>query len=68
MSGVFPGMKLAEALSETSTWGQRPHFSQTTREMGHPFFLDDPLILDDELVYLNDFTAAVSSSLTSNTV
>jgi hypothetical protein len=47
--------------------------------MGHPVYLDNPPILDDrlfltaaysddELFYLNDLTAAVSSSLTSKTV
>jgi hypothetical protein len=36
MSGVFPGMKPAEVLFETSIWRKRPHSSQRTREMGHP--------------------------------
>jgi hypothetical protein len=40
--------------------------------MGHPAILDGPSISGDELFYLNgylnDFTAAVSSSLTSKTV
>jgi hypothetical protein len=67
------------ALGFPLWWGKRPHFSQKAREMGHPVYLDNSPILDDrllltaaysdaELFYLNDFTAAVSSSLTSKTV
>jgi len=35
----FPAMKPAEVLFETSIWRKRPHFSQGTREMGHPLVL-----------------------------
>jgi len=62
MSGVFPGNETGRStirdldLEETS-----PLLAKDARNGA-------PAGSDDELLYLNDFTAAVSSSLTSKTV
>jgi hypothetical protein len=45
--------------------GQTAHFSQKAREVGHP----EPAPIHRECeLYLNDLTAAASSSFTSKTV